>query len=170
MTRARRHALPVVLASALANGCLHKQPLIPIEADRGSLEFLVGDWSGTYAVDDDPYWGSGTIFLTLSAADDRARGSVLMIPNRPENYGTHRGVQPPDHTRSTEMRTIQFIRVIDGIVSGVMDPYWDYDSQKKVSTAFRGLLTGTTMEGTFQSQYDDGWVKANGRWKVTRRP
>jgi len=162
-----------LLAALLAAGCLYKPPVIPIDADSGGFEMLVGEWNGDYAIEGS-YPRSGQISFTLIAGEDHAHGDVLMVPHGARHgYDRYPPGQPliaGGEPHPSEVLTIQFVRVIDGSVSGVMDPYWDPERQTQVSTTFHGTLTANTIQGTFRSLYANRALESIGHWKVTRHP
>ena len=161
------------LFALLTAACLYKPPVIPLAADPGGFEMLVGEWYGDYIVEGS-YPRSGRISFTLIAGEDHAHGDVLMVPNGARHgYDRYRPGEPPipdGQLRPSEVLTIQFVRVTDGSVSGAMDPYWDPERQTQVSTTFHGTLTATTMQGTFRSLYANRALESIGHWKVTRHP
>ena len=89
----RLQALSLVASLAFA-GCVYKPPAIPLLPEQVSLETLVGEWTGDYAVDDE-YERSGRISFTLIAGEDHAHGDVLLVPSgKRQGYERYQEPQP----------------------------------------------------------------------------
>jgi hypothetical protein len=155
--------VPVAL---LLLGACAPVPPIALGGTPADLEQLVGEWEGEYT--GGPHGRSGSIVFTLAAGEDHAHGDVLMVPQ-----GAERGYSPypgrPTSDELPQVLTIRFVNSHDGRVTGSLERYWDPDARCAASAAFRGIVSGYVMEGTFTSACDDGRVPALGRWKVRRR-
>jgi hypothetical protein len=141
-------------------------------ADPGSLEALVGTWTGDYTVEDE-YARSGRISFTLTTGEGHAHGDVLMVPSGKrqgyERYQDAQATRPNTPPRPAEALSIRFVRVFGGGVSGLLDSYWDPDRNCQVSTTFVGDLHGDVIEGTFRSHFTEIAAEATGHWRVTRK-
>jgi hypothetical protein len=71
------------------------------------------------------------------------------------------------HARSADVLRISFVRVAEGQVTGVLEPYVAPDCQCRVTTSFTGTVKGDTIEGTFATRGPEG-LEQTGRWKVSR--
>ncbi len=111
------------------------------------IRALAGIWEGSYS--SGATGRSGSISFTLTAGGDSAVGDVLMIPR-----GWGRPLQAWNQSRaagalpSSQVLTINFVRVAGGRVSGTIAPYADPETGAKLFTKFDGKLAGDTIEGT----------------------
>jgi hypothetical protein len=155
----------------LVSGCASFSPPIPVDATPADVELLTGEWYGHY-LGDEPRSRRGTIVFDLTAGEDHAHGSVLMIPaGSTRAYERHRGepAARPGETAPPEVLTIRFVRAIDGLVSGALDPYWDPERNCTARTTFRGVIQDGTISGTFTTTFGAAVTEASGRWTVTRQ-
>jgi len=161
-----------LLTVALTSGCASLTPPIRLEGRNAEVQALAGIWSGEY-VSEGLHPRRGSISFTLIEGEDHAHGDVLMIPEGfSRAYEKYHG-QAPLPTGTTfpspaETLSVRFVRVGDGVVSGVLEPYWDPDRECQASTTFRGRITARSIEGTFASIYSKPLPETTGRWKVTR--
>ena len=160
-------------AVALTAGCSYVSPPIRLDGRGAEIQAMAGEWSGDYNVDG-RFARHGSIWFKLAAGEDHAHGNVLMIPqgfSRPyERYHGGSPAMPGTWVpRPAEGLTIRFVRVGDGLVSGMLEPYWDPDRECPAETTFRGQFTGrNTITGTFRSTYSKAVLPTIGRWRVTR--
>jgi hypothetical protein len=61
------------------------------------------------------------------------------------------------------------VGVSDGRVRGCLDPYRDPDTGAVLLTSFRGVVSGDSIVGTFESSTESAGVLATGHWWVSRR-
>lgn len=162
------------LTLAIAIGCASLAPSFPVNASRGDLERLTGDWRGEYVGDRD-HARHGSIAFKLVAGENHAHGTVVMTPagfDRP--YQPYQGndlTKPPrEDGLQTGVLTIRFVNASDDTVSRAIAPYWDPDRRTQASAAFRGHFSKDTIEGTFTTTYADGTPTTGGRWRVNRIP
>lgn len=153
-------AMMVVSMLGLA-ACALNPPVVPVEGNAQDVAALAGEWSGEY-------WSaetgrSGSIFFHLEAGADTAVGDVLMIPRGAPEHDHPGGVHP-----ASEYIPITFVRVWQGHVRGVLDPYRDPVCGCRLHTSFEGVLSGDTIAGTFSSRHLEGGVVQEGRWRVVR--
>ena len=163
-----------LVAVLLVSACVSfSSPPIRLDAIPSDAEMLRGEWSGDYLVDE-PRGRRGTIVFKLVAEEDHAHGSVVMIPEGStrayERY--HNDAPVPMRAGATvpQVLTIRFVRAIDGVVTGQLDPYWDPDRDCSASTLFTGSVQDGIIVGTFTTRFDTGVAEVTGRWKVTRSP
>ena len=166
--------LVLVIGIAAAVTACVEQPApraIAIDAEVADTFVLEGDWSGRYwSVDTGR---SGRIRFSLTAADDRAYGDVLMLPamqGENEEAGTlvpaNRG-----EAASPETLAIEFVRIdaSSESVSGTLEPYRDPDCDCIVSTTFTGVVSRDSIEGTFVMQAGGSHPLRRGKWVVERQ-
>jgi hypothetical protein len=162
-----------LVAAILVSGCASfSSPPIRLDATAAEVEMLGGEWSGDYLVDE-PRGRRGTIVFKLVAEEDHAHGSVVMIPEGSTRaYERYHGdaTVPARGLRSSQVLTIRFVRAIDGVVTGQLDPYWDPDRDCPALTLFTGTVQDSIIAGTFTTKFGTGVAEATGRWKVTRSP
>jgi len=169
MNRALFGAVALVLTAS----CAFNGPPVPVSGTAADLEQLAGEWRGNY-------WGdanhgrSGTVMFRLVAGEDHAHGDVVMTAeglDRPyQAYPPSQPLRSPQAVaRSTRALAIRFVRAGDGLVTGVLDKYWDPERSSDARTVFRGqFVDSQTIEGTFTPQYDTGTAATGGTWKATR--
>jgi hypothetical protein len=168
-----RFAVATLTGLIVSAGCASVSPPIRLVGSDAEIRALAGEWSGEY-VSDGVHSRRGSISFTLIAGEGDAHGDVLMIPEGFTNaYERYRGQPGPPSALSphqaSETLTVQFVRVGDGQVSGVIDPYWDPDRECEASTTFEGRVRELEIEGTFRSTYSKPLAETTGHWKVTRR-
>ena len=168
-----RTFLTLVTAAVLTVGCSYISPPIRLDGRGAEVQALAGDWSGEYT-SDSPDARHGSIWFKLVAGEDHAHGDVLMFPRgftRP--YERYRGEPIPAGVWGpppAEGLSIRFVRVGEGVVSGMLESYWDPDRECQTNTVFRGRFAGrNTITGTFHSTYSKPLASTTGHWRVTRR-
>lgn len=171
MRRAKRR-LGLTAALAVAAACATASPPVPITGETPAIQRLAGRWTGRY---ESPVTGRfGSISFELQAGSDTARGDVQMIPagrSQPLHaMERDRSGAWIDDSRSPHFLTIRFVGVSDGRIRGCLDPYRDPDTGSVLLTSFRGVVSGDSIVGTFESSTESSGVRATGRWWVTRRP
>ena len=155
----------------IASGCAAMSPPIRMDASRGDTEVLAGEWYGSYA-GDDRGGRRGTIVFKLVAGEDHAHGSVLMIPEGSTRaYERYHGDAPilEGQVRS-QMLSIRVVHAGDGVVTGALDTYWDWDRDCPATTTFRGAINDGVIVGTFTTSFGAGVAEATGRWTISRVP
>jgi hypothetical protein len=157
----------LAVAAALTLGACVSAPVVPISGTPSQLASLAGEWDGTYS--SGVTGGSGSIWFKFIEGEDHAHGDVLMtaagarMPFRPGPGPYPSGERPkPDRFVS-----IRFVRAADGVVDGLLDPYWDPACECQVTTAFRGELREARIAGSFISR--SGNSVTTGRWEARRR-
>lgn len=158
-----RPSVLALLAFAVV-GCQANTVPVPV---MGSVDQLVGEWSGEYYSPDTRRHGS--ILFHLDPGRDSATGDVLMIPDGgrampsvPERID--------DQWRTwSQVVQISFVRCSDGEVTGWMVPYPDPETGELTYTEFTGHLDGDTLKGTFVSRVDKIGRRAEGTWSVVRK-
>ncbi len=166
-TRSVGFAVTLLLVSA----CATASPPVPVTGETPAIQTLSGRWAGRYESQATGRYGS--IAFELSAGSDTARGDVQMIPSgRSEPLHAldrdRSGVRVDD-SRSPHFLTIRFVGVSDGRVRGCLDPYRDPDTGAVLLTSFRGVVSGDSIVGTFESSTESAGVLATGHWWVSRR-
>jgi hypothetical protein len=170
-----RRTMPGVgFAAALwvAAACATASPPVPVTGETPAIQRLSGHWVGRYESRATGRFGS--IAFELRAGSDTARGDVQMIPTgRSEPLHAlerDRSGVDVDISRSPRFLTIRFVGVSEGHVRGCLDPYRDPDTGAVLLTSFRGVVSGDSIVGTFESSTETSGVLATGQWWVTRRP
>lgn len=161
----------ILVASAGLTACATTPPPVPLFGDVGAIETLAGRWEGTYLGHGSGR--TGTIVFELTAAGDTARGEVVMIPTTWGRPLVRAEGLAPDERRDlyrdrSELLTIEFVRVERGEVRGRLSPYRDPDCSCTLLTTFVGRLEGETIEGTYTSEHEGGWIDT-GQWRVVRK-
>jgi len=157
-------------ASALiAAACAANQPPVPLVGRSADVAVLAGEWVGEYSSTESGR--SGSISFTLRAATDSAFGDVIMIPagwGRPlaPFRGEVAGGQAQRPT--SEVLSINFVRVEPGRVNGTLAPYADPQTGARLLTTFVGELSGNTITGTYTTRLTSGETQT-GRWTVQRK-
>lgn len=165
-------SIAMIVLAASAAACGWRRTPVPIVSDTGSVEALVGTWSGLY--DSRETGRSGSIMFELASARDTAYGDVLMMPKAnvvtPMSSG-HQGMPITQAQKPGEPLTIRFVRMSGGAVTGTLDPYNDPDCGCRVVTTFAGRFTDSnTIEGTYSTHGTSiGHQPSAGQWKVTRQ-
>jgi hypothetical protein len=150
-------------------GCNSSQNPVNLYGKKVDLELLEGEWKGDYFSKDTGR--SGTIEFTLTTEKNKAFGDVLMIPRgsrepyHPIGFRDKAEIDP----QFPELLTIHFVEVMGGKVRGELTPYWDPEMQRRMYTAFEGVLKGDTIEGTFESSIEQSPIYFYGQWKVFRK-
>ena len=156
----------VALSAGLLAGC--QAAVIPVPV-QGTVDQLVGEWSGEYSSLETGRRGS--ILFHLDPGRDTATGDVLMTPDQMRGMPT-----VPDRAgelwrTSSQVLQISFVRCTDGEVNGWMKPYTDPDSGELIYTDFTGYITGAagdTLKGTYVSRVEKIGKRTGGTWIVVR--
>jgi hypothetical protein len=133
------------------------------------LAMLAGEWTGEYSSTESGR--SGSISFTLRAATDSAFGDVIMVPagwGRPLMPWRGDGTPSAGQRPSTEVLTINFVRVEEGRVNGTLAPYADPQTGARLLTTFVGQLNGNTITGTYTTRFTSGEAQT-GRWTAQRK-
>lgn len=159
----------IVTGLALLSACQGPQPPVPV---MGDLALLAGRWEGEYGSRESGR--AGSILFTLETGTDTAHGDVLMVPRELELPPQPRTGDPEamdlQRNRPPQALPIAFVRAVDGMVEGRLEPYRDPDCGCLLTTMFTGkLVNPTTFEGTFISIHGSGGLTVRGWWRVTRR-
>jgi hypothetical protein len=162
-TAPKLRALLVSLCAGVSIACA-SPPAIPLRGSPTAYAALVGEWDGWYRGRD--AGRSGSIWFTLAAGEDHAHGDVLMTPRDLTVPYTpnRRGIE----SQPTRFLTIKFVRVSDGGLQGVLEPYWDPLCHCEAVTSFHGRLEGDRIRGTFVTRLE-GAARSEGQWEATRR-
>ncbi len=159
----------LVLVSLLGAGaaCRHQpSPPLTLRGSPPEIAALAGEWGGDYSGAQSGR--SGTISLRITAGGDTAYGDVLMVTNGGQRpVAAHGEREHLAHARSAEVLRIAFVRVAEGRVTGVLEPYVAPDCQCQVTTSFSGTVQGNVIEGTFTTR-GSGILEQSGRWRVSR--
>ena len=152
--------------AALTLACTTTRPSpIAVTGDPANVAPLVGTWTGSYT---SPSTGrSGSIVFTLPPAGQTARGDVVMIDAASgkafERFD--RGGANVQMGGQSQVLTIQLVKVGDGTVNGVLDPYRDPSCNCPVETTFTGRLNGDEIVGTFTTRGSQVPTQS-GTWRV----
>jgi hypothetical protein len=162
------HNASLTAFTLLFAACATNQPSVPLVGRSADVAALAGEWTGEYSSVESGR--SGSISFTLRAAADSAFGDVVMIPvgwGRP--LAPWRGETPtPAQRPTTEVLTINFVRVEQGRVNGTLAPYADPQTGARLLTTFTGQLSGNTISGTYTTRLPSGAAQT-GRWSVQRK-
>jgi hypothetical protein len=161
------HFPRAALLAALVLACAPRNP-VPVIAPADELARLAGDWDGHYRGDDNGR--SGSIDFRLMPGRDTAFGEVVMIP-----AGWDQAVEPV-HGRQWDASGlpnptslgIAFVRLDDGKVSGLLDPYRDPECGCQLTTTFEGKLVGDTLLGRYSSHHHESGATTGGSWEAVR--
>lgn len=153
----------------LFSACAANQSSVPLVGRAADVAALAGEWVGEYSSSESGR--SGSISFTLRAATDSAFGDVVMIPvgwGRP--LTPWRGETAPSATQrpTSEVLTINFVRVEAARVNGTLAPYADPQTGARLLTTFVGQLSGNTITGTYTTRLTSGETQT-GRWTVQRK-
>ena len=160
------HLMVIAAATALTLACTTTRPSpITVTGDPSNVAPLVGTWTGSYA---SPSTGrSGSIVFTLPPAGQTARGDVVMV-DASSGRALERFDRPGANVQmggQSQVLTIQLVKVGDGTVTGVLDPYRDPGCDCPVETTFTGRLDGDTIVGTFTTRSSQISTQT-GTWRV----
>jgi len=163
-----RHS-SLVTAVLLLAACAANQTPVPVVGHSDDLAALAGEWTGEYSSTESGR--SGSVSFTLRAAADSAFGDVVMIPvgwGRP--LAPWRGESAPVTAQrpTTEVLTINFVRIEQGRVNGTLAPYADPRTGERLLTTFVGDLNGNTITGTYTTRLPSGETQT-GRWTAQRK-
>lgn len=157
--------------AAFVAACSWRRTPVPVIAESGSIEALVGDWAGQYGSAETGR--SGSITFQLASAKDTAYGDVVMVPRAgvPVAGKENMPMAVPVTQNPGQPLTIRFVRLNGGLVSGTLAPYSDPECGCRVITTFQGRFTDpNTIEGTYDTRGTGfGHQPAEGQWKVTRQ-
>jgi hypothetical protein len=167
----RPHVIRWIPVALLAAACHAAPPApVPLSGTRANLDQLAGEWSGSYS---NPENGrSGSIVFTLTAGEDHAHGDIVMVP-----AGTDRPLRPyvagspgsSGQMPSSQVLTIEFVRVSGDSVSGTIVSYLDPECQCAAHAIFRGRVDGNRIRGTFASFQGQSERASHGTWEVQKR-
>jgi hypothetical protein len=161
--------LVTLVAAALTAGCgLHARP-VALEAAPADREALLGRWQGSYRIEGRR---GGSITFTLGPRGDQVSGDVLMVAEgarEPYTRSRPDGLPPGSGPRGyTDVLTIEFVRAVDGQLTGAIAPYWDPERTCLATATFRGTVDGDRMGGTLLSTCEGGPPTYAGRWTMRR--
>jgi hypothetical protein len=167
----RKILLLVIIAclAGLSLACSGNVPPIPVIGTPQDLTTLTGEWLGTYEISDGAA-RRGDIYLKLNAGTDTARGSVVMTVRQFRTDLTPlRDGLPAAMVPFSEAVSIKFVRVRNGFVTGLLDPYRDPYCGCTLNTTFTGRLQGDTITGEFRIRHSDSVARETGRWSAVRQ-
>src|SRR5918992_932291 len=147
MNTFRRLLLVVLLGISAA--CHYNPSPVTLRGSPPEIAALAGEWVGEYTGSQSGR--SGSISLRITAGGDAAHGEREHLA----------------HARSADVLRISFVRVAQGEVTGVLEPYIAPDCQCRVTTSFTGSVKGDTIDGTFTTRGSAG-LEQTGRWRVSR--
>jgi len=154
-------------STLLLAACAASQSPVPLVGRSADIAALAGEWSGEYSSSESGR--SGSISFTLRAAADSAFGDVVMVPmgsGRP--LAPWRGEAAAAPRPTSEVLTINFVRVDQGRVNGTLAPYSDPQTGARLVTSFTGELSGNTISGSYITRLASGETQT-GRWSVQRK-
>jgi hypothetical protein len=169
-----RKILLIVIVACLTGlmlACSGNIPPVPVIGTPQDLTTLAGEWTGRYEVSDGTP-RHGEIYLNLNAGTDTARGSVLLTVRQFRTEMAQRDGQPAPmvpYRPYNEAISIKFVRVKDGRVTGILDPYRDPYCGCTLTTTFTGRMKGDTISGNFRVRHSDSMAREAGRWRVIRQ-
>jgi hypothetical protein len=152
--------LVLVVAAA---GCRATVSPVPVQ---GTIEQLVGEWSGDYF---SPATGRrGSILFRLDAGKDTAQGDVLLTPDH--QYTAPPKLDEPWWKTSSQVLQISFVRCDVDEVSGWMKPYADPETGELTYTEFTGSIRRDTLKGRYEAYVKSTGRRTTGTWTVVRIP
>ena len=153
----------ILVLIAAATGCNANIAPVPV---RGTVDELVGEWSGEYVSQETGRRGS--ILFRLEAGKDTAHGDVLLTPD--QQYSAPPRADEPWWKTSSQVLQISFVRCDVGEVSGLMKPYPDPVTGELTFTEFVGYIQGDTLKGKYVAFVEVTGKQTGGTWTVVRRP
>ena len=153
----------LLMLVAAAAGC--NAPVVAPVPVQGTVEQLVGEWSGDYF---SPETGRrGTILFRLEAGKDTAHGDVLLTPER--GYSAPPKADEPWWKTSSQVLQISFVRCDVDEVSGWMKPFPDPETGELTYTEFTGHIRRDTLRGRYVALVETTGRRTTGTWTVVRR-
>ena len=151
------------------SGCAGSLPPIIVQGTPSDIHMLVGDWRGEY-VNENALEPGGSISFRLREGDAKAYGDVLMKRRGASRPFERYGPDPPVRSfgAPTQSLSIRFVRTLDGVLTGELDPYWDFDRECEAVTVFLGFVDGKAIHGTYETSYRGPFANQRGTWRVTR--
>ena len=142
-----------LLGLTLIASCGSSMQSIEVKGNDKDLMRLAGDWKGEYEVGTETK-RKGKIVFSLSAGRHTANGQVLMYAD-----GVDAKPQP---------LKVSFVRVENGEINGVIDPYLDPVCKCQARTKFTGNQLGDIISGTFVTSLPTLEKERAGTWRVAR--
>jgi hypothetical protein len=170
-TLCTRSALAAMALSAALVACRYQPQAVPLQAAPPDIAALAGRWEGEYLGKQSGR--SGTIVFMIQPGKDTAYGDVLM-GHDPGNWSpamTAADVATGEHARHSsapELLRVSLVRVVGGMVEGVLEPYIAPDCHCTVTTTFQGVVKGNMIKGDFVTVGPYG-LRQSGTWNVTRQ-
>ena len=161
----KRIVLTLVAVSALACVSLPR-PMAVVDRPTDAL-LLEGDWRGEFSSEDGQRGGGLT--LALQVRNDTARGEAVLTPVM--YVAAQAGASAPMRAegRAALRSSMKFVSVTDGVIAGVMPPYFDADRLTVVQMTFVGRMTSwNVIEGTYVTLGTKLNVQERGTWRVVR--
>jgi hypothetical protein len=166
MSRSLRVAVAMTVMTTVIS-CSSRRTELPgfdVSARNFDVSPLVGEWKGTFI--NPEMHRQGTIVFTLAGRDEKAIGEIVLLPTSPTGDTARAPVVP---AQPQQVLQISFIRLEGDNVVGRVEPYQSTACNCRVTSTFRGALTGNVIEGTYiVLGADDPSVRFGGNWKVTR--
>jgi hypothetical protein len=158
----------VPIAAAVTLAACASASVVPLRGTPADVASLTGEWDGTYS--SQATGRSGSIWFRLVEGENHAHGDVMMTAagaDAPYRRHSWESEAPSRRSPGNTFLTIRFVRAADGVVDGLLDPYWDASCECLVVTAFRGEALNGKVSGSFISRFAD--TVATGRWEAKRR-
>ena len=152
--------LVLVVAAA---GCHATVSPVPVQ---GTIEQLVGEWSGDYF--SAATGRRGSILFRLEAGKDTAEGDVLLTPEH--QYTAPSKIDEPWWKTSSQVLQISFVRCDVDEVTGWMNPYRDPETGELTYTEFTGFIRRDTLRGRYEAYVKTTGRRTTGTWTVVRLP
>jgi hypothetical protein len=160
----KRIVLALVAVSAIACVSLPR-PVSVVDRPTDAL-LLAGDWRGAFSSEDGRRGGSMT--LALQVKNDTARGEAILTP---VTYVAQTEATAPMRAEAgAALRSsMHFVSVTDGVVAGVVPPYFDTERLTVVQMTFVGKLRSwNVIEGTYVTLGANLRIEERGTWRVVR--
>ena len=157
----RARALLAIVTTAA--GCHATVSPVPVQ---GTIEQLVGEWSGDYFSTETGRRGS--IMFRLEAGKDSAQGDVLLTPD--PGHTAPSKLDEPWWKTSSQVLRISFVRCDVDEVSGWMQPYTDPESGELTHAEFTGYIRHDTLRGRYVALGETSKKRTTGTWTVIRQP
>ena len=163
-----------IVAAASCRLTPSPQP-VPVQGAHEDVSEFSGDWTGRY-------WSQasgrhGTIRFNLPEHADTGYGEVeitfspslhLTREAAAVDYPKNRSDEPAPPTCT--IIGIRVVRIEDGVLRGIMAPYWDPDCDCRAQTVFEGKLARNRVTGTFSTRRETSdHLIVTGEWRAERK-
>lgn len=160
----KRIVLALIAVSAMA--CVSLPRPVSVADRPNDALLLAGDWRGVFSSENG--LRGGTMTLALAVNNDTARGEAIL---RPATYVAQTEATAPVRADAGAIlrSSMHFVSVSDGVVAGVVPPYFDAERLTVVQMTFVGKMRSwNVIEGTYVTLGANLQVEERGTWRVVR--